>query len=805
MPLLLHTMKKMKPLRMPSRVLIAGMDTLFAEKARLSLAGMGLEVNGPFTGAQILEQADTASDFIILLDRDLPDMPAVDLVRTLNDRRLNRPFVAMAGTGNQRHAVEMLRLGALGILPPGPGSGPMLAELFQRVLAGMETERQLEHTRRALMETERSYRELFDNSPVGVFLSDSLGRIHAMNPEMARIIGAASPEEGLEEYADFGARFYADPSRRQDLIRLLDRDGHVMNFEFEANTLNAKRVWLALNARIRDHLPSGTFLIDGFVRNISERKRAEAALKSSERKYRSLFDRAGEGILLMDGDFRVVDANFTAAEMLGYSSPEDLKALSSRELIHPADTWWPERPLNCQSRDCDDAVRVEQRFMRADGSDIYVAATFKCILDDQYSQVIFSDITARRKVEESLRLAKEAAESANRAKSDFLANISHEIRTPLNGIMGMLQLINSTPLDGEQREYAEAAVVSCQRLTQLLGDILDLSKIEAGRMDLLYEPVDFTYVLDSLQKLFGLTARQAGIALNISMDPLLPERAMGDTGKLQQILNNIVGNAVKFTDVGSVTVEACALAHPDPLKCNVLFSVSDTGIGMRPDMFEHLFKPFTQADTSFTRVYQGAGLGLSIVRQLVNLMGGHVSVDSEPGCGTTIHFCLPFDRIAPSRELSDGDHPELPQFTPHRVLVVEDDRLNSIFLIRALEKLDCRACAVENGEQALHALRMHAFDTVLMDIQMPIMGGLEATRAIRSGKAGSRASGIPIIALTACAMTGDRETFLEAGMNEYLPKPVDLDSLRHALARVLSPDTVSMQDRLTGDTARNHH
>jgi PAS domain S-box-containing protein len=806
MPLLMHTMKKMKPLRMPARVLVACQNGQLAAKVEQALTPMGLEVVGPCTGTEVLNQAAQGPDFILLLDRDLPDMTAADLINRLNECNITLPFVAMAGTGNQRHAADMLRLGALAIVPPGPGMGALLPEIFHRVLDAMDTERKLEHMRRALLETERSYRELFDNSPVGVILSDSLGRVHAMNPEMARIIGAESPEEAMEEYAEFGKRLYADPLRRDELIRTLVRDGHVLNFEFEADTMHVGRTWLALNARVREYLPNGAFLIDGFVRNISERKKAEAALKASERKYRSLFDHAGEGILLIDGRSRIVDANFTAADILGYATPRALRSLSLDELVHRDDDGLPTRLTRCGSAEGEDAVRIERRFIKADGTEVYVAATFKCILDDRFSQIIFSDITARHRMEESLRQAKEAAEAASRAKSDFLANISHEIRTPLNGIMGMLQLLHATSLDDEQADFAEAAMTSCQRLTQLLGDILDLSKIEAGRVDVQREKVDFEYVMDSVEKLFGLPARQVGIDLRVELDRNIPDGLQGDTGKLQQILNNLVGNAVKFTKYGRVEVEACALPHPDPSMVSMLFSVTDTGIGMPPEMFAYLFKPFTQADTSFTRVYQGAGLGLSIVRQLVTLMGGHIYVDSEPGSGTTIHFCLPFKRCGMARtEPEEADHPGLPQFTPHRILVVEDDRLNSIFLIKALEKQNCRACAVENGEQALHALRTHTFDTVLMDIQMPVMGGVDAARAIRAGLAGNRARDIPIIALTACAMAGDRELFIKVGMNDYLPKPVDMEALRQTLTRVLNSEPGAHHDPAQAISVCGHH
>lgn len=381
---------------------------------------------------------------------------------------------------------------------------------------------------------------------------------------------------------------------------------------------------------------------------------------------------------------------------------------------------------------------------------------------------------------DELRKAKEDAEDASRSKSEFLANMSHEIRTPLNGVLGMLQLLEATKPSIEQREYVETAIRSTNRLTRLLSDILDLSRIESNKLVIQEENFTVADVRQSILDIFGVPARDKGLRLEVRIDPRIPAHLFGDEARLRQILFNLVGNAIKFTPHGLVEVNFALISSPGESPCLIRCTVLDTGVGIPGERLKDIFEPFIQVDGSHVRSHQGAGLGLAIVRRLVDLMHGQLSIESTPGEGTTVGVTLPFVvGSAPARARSSVAAED---FRGCRFLLVEDDSVNRMAMERILAKLGCTVLSAGNGREALEILGREKVDLVFMDVQMPVLDGMEATRIIREEMQLS----VPIVAMTAYAMAGDRERFLSCGMDDYVSKPVDVARLRQVIATNLS-------------------
>jgi len=518
--------------------------------------------------------------------------------------------------------------------------------------------------------------------------------------------------------------------------------------------------------------------------DITTRKIAEEKLLRANILLQSIIDAMPGSLSVMDTQYNVINTNRFKAQSIFGDKTDGMKVLGQQcfKLFQNRETPCPwckmEEVLTTGNP-------VFEATQPGDPREVITGRAFHLYLNpikDDAGNILgvveyALDIT-------ELRRAKEQALAANQAKSEFLANMSHELRTPLNGIMGMLQLLGLTGLNAEQEDYALTGLQSCERLIRLLTDILDLSRIESGKMSIQSEPLDLRQVLDQLQALFIPAIRQDGITFELAIDPDIPPCLLGDAARLQQVLTNMVGNALKFTHGGSVKVQASLLPATKNGQTRVLFSIADTGLGIPDDKLGQLFRPFSQVSQGYTRSYQGAGLGLSICKRLVELMGGNISVESEEGRGTTMHFTAVF-ATAPS--LEPDAFPANPEQDRVReglkVLVVEDDQVSSVSVAMILRKLKTDPIQVEDGRQALTALRRERFDLVLMDVQMPVMDGVEATQAIRFGSAGEKMKSIPIIALTAYAMSGDRERFLQAGMDDYLAKPISVAELKRVILK----------------------
>lgn len=397
-----------------------------------------------------------------------------------------------------------------------------------------------------------------------------------------------------------------------------------------------------------------------------------------------------------------------------------------------------------------------------------------------------------------LILAKDQAEAGNIAKAQFLANMSHEIRTPLNGVVGALDLLARHDLHPEQITLLHTAISSSETLLALLNEVLDFSRIEAGALSLAHEPMRFQPVLGAVVDLLSPLAKRKGLQLKVEYDPDLPAWMLGDAGRLRQVLLNLIGNAVKFTDTGQVLVRARRESGPDASPAALVLEVEDTGIGIPPETLPRLFTPFFQADQTDRRRFGGSGLGLVISQRLSEAMGATLTVESEPGRGSTFTFKLPLDPFFPSPDSMPLEPiaKEGPPPLAGNILLVEDNPVNRMLAVAMLNNLGIRPTEAENGLAALQAMEGARFDLVLMDCQMPVMDGFEATRAIRSRERGLLAPRTPIIAVTANALSGDAERCFQAGMDAYLAKPYSLKALRDMLAMWLAggPDSQAVPD-----------
>ncbi|HRK38167.1 MAG TPA: ATP-binding protein [Burkholderiaceae bacterium] len=533
-------------------------------------------------------------------------------------------------------------------------------------------------------------------------------------------------------------------------------------------------------------------------REVDERLAVERNLRLSESKLNSIFDSAPEGIVVIDTRGLIIQANTAAADMFGLALAELLGQnvgvlmASERRSQHAQDI---DTYLRTGIQHMLNRPRVVEG-CRKDGTrfPLRLSVTETRVDDELYFTGVMQDFTQIKANEAQLIEARNKAEVANRLKGEFLANMSHEIRTPMNGIVGMTQLVLDTELQPQQREHLTLAKDSANHLLVIINDILDFSKIESGALELEPARIQPEQILRHTVKSLRGLADSKGIGLRHTCTPAVPAEVMADPVRLRQVLTNLIGNAVKFTHEGEVAVHMDATPPAEDGSVMLQVQVVDTGIGFDPAKAEALFKPFEQADGTITRSYGGTGLGLAISRSLVTLMGGSISATSTPGKGSTFEFSVrctrPLGTEAVFNKSAGGDNQNAVR--PLKILVAEDHPINQKLAGLLLAKMGHSHVMVENGQLALDALAREPFDLVLMDVMMPEKDGPAAVAELRQREAGT-GQHTPVLMVTAHAMTGDRERFLDNGADGYVSKPISAQALQAEIARVMRQTTSAGQ------------
>jgi PAS domain S-box-containing protein len=532
-----------------------------------------------------------------------------------------------------------------------------------------------------------------------------------------------------------------------------------------------------------------------------------AVLEEERRRFRDVAESSGDWIWEMDRAGCFTYSNPVVEALLGCGA-DCVRGRGFRDFLDPVAREEFEDRFDRAYRGREAVGAYVHPLSRDDGRIIAAETTAVPVIGPDGALLgyrgVTRDVTERQRVQEEQQIAKEAAQAADRAKSEFLANMSHEIRTPINGIVGMTSLLLDTDLTDEQREFAKTADTCTQVLLGVINDILDFSKIEAGKLDLESIGLEPAAVVSDVVRMLSSTAQKKQIALVQEVDPDVPASVFGDPGRIRQVLVNLVNNAIKFTARGGVTIRVL-LDDEDDGSATLRFRVTDTGIGIAPDGQAALFEAFTQADASTTRRYGGSGLGLAISKKLALMMGGRIGVESEVGVGSTFWFTVVLGkrstamaenagarRDAIARAAAFPGSRRLPAAARgSRILVAEDHPVNQAVVVRFLQKMGLAADVVENGREALWALERSTYSLVLMDVQMPVMDGLEATREIRRS---GQWPGLPVIALTAGAMQKDHDSCREAGMDDYLAKPLRADALAAVIAKWIRPPGESSLD-----------
>lgn len=766
-------------------VAITGKDGILRARSVLNEQIIGQDISQSAT----LRQAATQTKGFLRLNSAVDNIARLQSFRVLADY----PLIVTAAFGEEAFLADTRNRQRVYL------SGAVVSNfgLFALALLATRQSSRLASSALRLAESERRFRDQAETA------SDWFWEMDA-DLRFSRLIGPLVPHTsnglpiGLRR-DEVALREPGDAAKWAEHQQMLERREAFRNFRYRVKTADGVRYFSVSGRPIWSE--DGVFLgYRGSATDATERELSALRLQASEARYRAMFSSVGQPIVTID-EAGVVDAFNPAAErMFGYAA-SDVVGGPMAKLLPAAFAVALDGRLEFYrgvggTMPLSDVREFSGR--RKDGSEFPVEVTLASWRegDRRFYTGALRDVTAQREIETSLRRAKEAADHANRMKSEFLATMSHEIRTPMNGVLGALALVEGPNLDADQRQMLDIANRSGNALLQIIDDILDLSKLEAGKVEVELVDFDTRKTLDDvIQSLRPIAAGRA-LTLSLEVDTAVPDVARADVRRIRQVLVNLIGNALKFTDQGGVTVRASLEdgVRADGAHC-LRFEVIDTGIGIPADVLPNLFRRFTQADSSTTRRFGGAGLGLAISRELVTVMGGRIGARSGDGKGSVFWFTAPCEAgraISGQRAEAAPPSPSNPAVVGStlrglRVLVAEDNDINRDIVVAMLERIGHQVVAVADGAQAVLAVERQPFDLVLMDVQMPVMDGIAATQRIRAMP--GEAARVPIVALTGNAMPGHQADYRDAGMSACLSKPIVTADLFTLLSTLVFPSS----------------
>lgn len=653
-----------------------------------------------------------------------------------------------------------------------------------------------------LQERENLLRTIIDENPSVILLKDWDGRFIFGNRALANLYGTTTEnlvgkDDGAFNPNKEQVEFYRENVR--DIMR--KGEATVVMEESTDVVTGQSHYYQSIKKPLKDRNGNLTILV--IASDVTDLQVARRQSEESEHRLRYILEATGEGIWDWDLSSGRLVNNTRWCELLGYPTDEiehTVEEFSTRLLDEEREM------VMAAINSClggNGPYSHEHHMQRVDGEIIWVLDRGNVVKWDEEGKPLrmvgsVADITDRKKAELALQEAKELAELANKSKSEFLATMSHEIRTPMNGVLGMVELLQDTNLDARQHHFAETIARSGKHLLGVIEDILDFSKIEAGQQEIEQKPFDLTALVKGIADLYSEQVTNKGLTLKSSVDASLAGYFNGDPQRLRQVLFNLLGNAIKFTEIGGVSLHVEAVgSYAEGLKA--CFQVKDTGIGISDESRGKIFTAFSQADSSTSRRFGGTGLGLPIADRLVTLMGGQLQLESQPGLGSLFRFTLQLpwaaekkSPVAEDLQVRSGE----PSMNAH-VLLVEDNPVNREVAQEMLEQLGLRVTAVEDGNVALSVFSIEAYDLVLMDLHMPGMNGMEATRAIRDLEQSNKVEkAIPIVALTADVVQDVRDECRKVGMDDYLSKPFTRDELIQLLLKWLPVSAPAASEQL---------